>query len=277
ASLVPAPGPPRPAVWNRPETRCANPFWLSFDFDLAGLRLGRLGQPDREDAVRQLGVDLGGVGVGGQRGAVGELAVPVTKRLPRAVLADFPGDAQLVAAQLDVDVVALHPGQFGADDVAVVALLGLHRGYPPLASPGHAVPQLLKLAEWVPELAGPAAPALRRRAAGYGLIHLDHLQLGLPPSSLAHHGDVRRGRFRWTASMIGCQASLRPRPGPPTPGSSWPRPIGRRLRRGRGGCWSCRSVRLSSTGRTCRSTPTPGSPSPSRSAGAGRPGVGLAP
>lgn len=52
AGLVPAPGPPRPAVVSRPGTGATIPFWLSFDFDLAGLCLGRLGQPDRQDAVR---------------------------------------------------------------------------------------------------------------------------------------------------------------------------------------------------------------------------------
>src|SRR5689334_10556110 len=55
---------PAPAGGREPAGNGATiPFWLSFDFDLAGLRLGRLGQPDRQDAVRQLGVDLGGVGV----------------------------------------------------------------------------------------------------------------------------------------------------------------------------------------------------------------------
>src|SRR5262249_11558320 len=157
-----------------------------------------LGQPDREDAVRQLGVDLGGVGVGGQRRAVGELAVPVTECLPRALLADFPGDAQFVAAQLDVDVVALHPGQFGADDVAVVALPGPHRGDHPWASPGLAVPQRLTLPDRVPEPAGPARPALRRRAAGYGLIHLDPLQLDLRLSFPAHQAGPRQAHFSWT-------------------------------------------------------------------------------
>src|ERR1700761_3345717 len=108
-----------------PETRYTFlPPRLLLDFDLAGLRLGRLGQPDGENAVSQLGIDLLGVGVRGQGRAVGELAMPVAERLARVLLGDLPGDAELVAAQLDVDVVALHPGQFGADDVGVLGLLG---------------------------------------------------------------------------------------------------------------------------------------------------------
>src|SRR5262245_46884200 len=100
--------------------------------------------------------------------------------LALGLLLDFSGYAQLIAAHLYVDVVALHAGQLGAHHVGVICLLGLHRGYPRsratfagrLEELAHAVPQLSELAEGIPELPRPAAtPALRRSAAGDGRIH----------------------------------------------------------------------------------------------------------
>src|SRR5258708_25369580 len=66
---------------------------LALDLDPPGAGLGRLRQADGENAVRQFGVDLVGIGVGGHAAAVGELAVSVAEYLARLLLLDLSGGA----------------------------------------------------------------------------------------------------------------------------------------------------------------------------------------
>src|SRR5262249_46719819 len=125
----------------------------------------------------QLGVNLLGVGVSRQAHPVGELALTVAQRLAlgplRALglLLYLAGDAQLAAAQLDIDVLASPAGQLGTHQASAIGVVGFHGGYPRLWASlarrpeelGHAVPHLREVAERVPELAGPAAAPSHHR------------------------------------------------------------------------------------------------------------------
>src|SRR5258708_22274665 len=71
----------------------------ALDLDPPGAGLGRLRQADGENAVRQFGVDLVGIGVGGHAAAGGGLALSGAGDLARFPTLDPPGAASLVSAR----------------------------------------------------------------------------------------------------------------------------------------------------------------------------------
>src|SRR5215471_3719396 len=80
------------------------------DLDLLGAGLAGLRQADGEHAIGQVRLRLLRVRVDGKAGPAGELAAAAAQRRPAGLFADLAGDAQFSAAQLDVHVLAPHPG-----------------------------------------------------------------------------------------------------------------------------------------------------------------------
>src|SRR5947209_2792652 len=107
---------------------------------LTGAR-GDLGQPQPEDAVFEVGCAGLAVHLAGQREPVVEATGPASLLLfafalfGRAVLA---ADPQVLALQIDRDVIGTHTGQICFDQVRVLRLLDVYRWRPGVhADPGH--------------------------------------------------------------------------------------------------------------------------------------------
>src|SRR5439155_10770234 len=94
-----------------------------FDLDASPLRTRRLGDANREHTVVELRVDAFRVDFAWEHYPELELADPARTPADDAfalALLDLAADRQLVAANLDVHVLAVDPGHLGLDDVGVL-------------------------------------------------------------------------------------------------------------------------------------------------------------
>src|SRR6185437_1820837 len=121
----------------------------------------RLGQPQPQHTVLEVGCAGLAVHLAGQGEPVVEPAGPATALLPALALAlfghaVFPADAQVLALQIDGDVVRAHTGHVCLDQIGVLSLLNVywrgpgvdadagHIGKRVGENPAHLVEQLIK-------------------------------------------------------------------------------------------------------------------------------------